>query len=562
MASCKDTLLHLTLLGTLCLVTSDPQGSSAPNPRVQIKQGWLEGLRLTVKGTNRTVSGFLGVPFAKPPVGSRRFAQPEPPEPWTGVRNATSNPPMCPQMRTEDRMIEDLFKTRIPAAPVSEDCLYLNLYTPSHASRTSRLPVMLWIHGGGFKIGSASSFDGSVIAAYEDVVLVTLQYRLGALGFLSTADEQAPGNWGFLDQVRCMEWVKENIKDFGGDPNSVTIFGESAGGMSTSAHLLSPLSKGLFHRAISQSGVLAAVIDDKNIIRSIAQMIANKSGCYSTDSASIVACLREKPEAHFLDLQTRQRITFVPPVVDGYFLEGSPEKLLNAKKMNPLPHLLGCNNNEFGWILPRLMNLTDLQNGLDKENVDVVMKAFGGLLGAEPGLFHLLKKEYLDDARNSSERRDNFLQMVGDSMFVVPTVERARCHRDAGLPTYLYEFRHPPSFLHGSRPSYVKADHTDDVFFVSGTAFRDGPSPIRINFTEEEKTLSKTMMKQWANFARSGSPNGDGLPEWPLYDGEEKYLALDLEPEVGAKLKDRRVDFWTQTLPKMKAEGQKQRKGA
>ncbi|KAJ1101991.1 hypothetical protein NDU88_007052 [Pleurodeles waltl] len=564
MASCKACVLLFTLLGTLCLVTSDPQGNSAPNPRVQSKHGWLEGLRFTVKGTTRTINAFRGVPFAKPPVGSRRFARPEAPEPWKGVRNATSNPPMCLQTRRTEKIFKEIFESRIPAAPVSEDCLYLNVYTPSDANRTSRLPVMVWIHGGGFTMGSASTFDGSILAAYEDVVVVSIQYRLGILGSLSTGDQQAPGNWGFLDQVRALEWVNKSIEDFGGDPTSVTIFGESAGGMSTSAHLLSPLSKGLFHRAISESGVLVhpgTVIDNMDHIRSIAQKIANISGCESMNSASIVECLRKKPEAHFLDLQTREKKIFVLGVVDGYFLLKSPEKLLKAKQINPLPHLLGCNNNEFGWIIPNVMNLTYLRNGLDEKKVDMAMNAVGVLLGTKPEAFHLLKKEYLDDARNSSERRDNFLQMVGDIMFVVPAVDRARYHRDAGLPTYLYEFRHPPSIFQGSRPSYVKAEHTDEIYFVSGSAFLNGPPATQINLTEVEKTLSKTMMKQWATFARTGNPNGAGLPLWPPYDVDEKYLAIDLEPKVGQKLKDGRVTFWTQTLPQKIEESQKQCKG-
>ncbi|XP_042571859.1 carboxylesterase 1D-like [Cyprinus carpio] len=220
---------------------------------LQTKLGALKGEYVKAKGKDTVVHSYLGVPFAKPPVGPLRFSPPQPAEKWDGVRDASKQPFMCLQQK---QLIVDLaanlsMNVEIPES--SEDCLYLNIYTPSKPGANDKLPVMIWIHGGGFSSCSASLFDGHVLAAYQDVVVVLIQYRLGLLGFFSTGDEHAPGNYGLLDQVAALRWVQENIHSFGGDPGSVTIFGESAGGISVSLHVLSPLSANLFHHAIAES---------------------------------------------------------------------------------------------------------------------------------------------------------------------------------------------------------------------------------------------------------------------------------------------------------------------
>ncbi|CAI9588173.1 unnamed protein product [Staurois parvus] len=225
-------------------------------PVVDTIYGTIRGTTLTVKEVDRTVHAFYGIPFAKPPVGPLRFAAPEAPEPWKSVREGAEYPPMCLQPLEMTKKMMELIEVKITYPTVSEDCLYLNVFTPSDRGDNARLPVMVYIHGGGLVLESASLYDGSALSAHENVVYVAIQYRLGFLGFLSTGDGQAAtGNYGLLDQVAALQWVQENIKDFGGDPGSVTIFGESAGGASVSALVLSPLGKGLFHRAIAQSGV-------------------------------------------------------------------------------------------------------------------------------------------------------------------------------------------------------------------------------------------------------------------------------------------------------------------
>ncbi|NXE19870.1 SASB hydrolase, partial [Ardeotis kori] len=225
-------------------------------PEVVTKYGSVRGYQFKVDAAERSVNVFLGLPFAKPPVGLLRFSEPQPPEPWEGVRDATSYPPMCLQDKEQGQYFSDMITNRKEKVPlqVSEDCLYLNVYTPISTGKEEKLPVFVWIHGGGLYFGAASSYDGSALAAFDNVVVVTIQYRLGILGYFSTSDKHARGNWGYLDQVAALRWIQENIIRFGGDPGSVTIVGESAGGISVSALVLSPLAKGLFHKAISESG--------------------------------------------------------------------------------------------------------------------------------------------------------------------------------------------------------------------------------------------------------------------------------------------------------------------
>ena len=241
----------------LLLLLGHVQGHDSPetSPIRSTHSGQVQGRLIHVKDTKAGVHTFLGIPFAKPPVGPLRFAPPEAPEPWSGVRDGTSQPAICPQNVTMNMEGLKELKLTLPPVSMSEDCLYLNIYTPAHAQEGSNLPVMVWIHGGALTVGMASMYDGSVLAATEDVVVVAIQYRLGVLGFFSTGDEHARGNWGFLDQVAALRWVQQNIAHFGGNPDRVTIFGESAGGISVSSHVVSPMSKGLFHRAIMESGV-------------------------------------------------------------------------------------------------------------------------------------------------------------------------------------------------------------------------------------------------------------------------------------------------------------------
>ncbi|XP_068117424.1 cocaine esterase-like [Hyperolius riggenbachi] len=517
-------------------------------PTVNTRYGTLRGTTLTVKDTERTVHAFYGIPFAKPPVGPLRFAAPEPAEAWGSIREAFEYPPMCPQPLELTKKMFSLMLEEVTHSSLSEDCLYLNVFTPADRGDNAWLPVMVYIHGGGLVMESASMYDGSALSVYENVVYVAIQYRLGILGFLSTGDGQAAtGNYGHLDQIAALRWVQENIQNFGGDPKSVTIFGESAGGASVSSLVLSPLSKDLFHRAIAQSGVSTMpglMVSKPEELTFYRNFVANSSGC---DPATLVDCLKEKSEQEIISIISFNKFLVIPTCVDGIFLPKPAEEILAARENIKVPFLIGVNNHEFGWLIPKSGDLL-IFDGLPKKSLQSYLNP--EFLGSFPNIPVSLLDEYFGDTDDPLVIRNRYLDLQGDVMFVIPAISIAKHHRDSGSPVYFYEFHRRPSVYKDSRPDWVKADHGDELLFMLGRAFlRDGVYYKSRDYPKEEKTLSKTMMKYWANFARTGDPNSPGLVHWPQYDQEEGYLQIDIQQKAAQRLKDAKYKFWTKVLP-------------
>ncbi|XP_076771845.1 pyrethroid hydrolase Ces2a-like isoform X1 [Arvicanthis niloticus] len=514
------------------------QGSTSPIRNTHT--GQVRGSFVHVKDTKSGVHAFLGIPFAKPPVGPLRFAPPEDPEPWSGVRDGTLQPAMC--LQTDMMNLEGVEEMRMTLLPMSEDCLYLNIYTPAHAQEGSNLPVMVWIHGGALVIGSASMNDASTLAANEEIVIVSIQYRLGILGFFSTGDQHARGNWGYLDQVAALRWVQKNIAYFGGNRDRVTIFGVSAGGTSVSSHVVSPMSQGLFHGAIMQSGValLPGLISDTSEV--VYKTVANLSGCEAPDSEALIHCLRAKSKQEILAIN--QVFMMIPGVVDGTFLPKYPQELLASKDFHPVPSIIGVNTDECGWGVPTIMGLYHIIETITRETLPAVLKSTAAKMMLPPECGDLLMEEYMGDTQDPETLQAQFREMLGDFMFVIPALQVAHFQRSHG-PVYFYEFQHLLSFVKHVRPFYPKADHGDDVLFVFGSYFWG----MKFDLTEEEELLKQRMMKYWANFARNGNPNSEGLPHWPVLDQDEQYLQLNTQPAVGRALKARRLQFWTKTLP-------------
>uniref|UniRef100_A0A667ZMF6 Carboxylesterase type B domain-containing protein n=1 Tax=Myripristis murdjan TaxID=586833 RepID=A0A667ZMF6_9TELE len=459
-------------------------------PVVTLKTGSVQGHYRTVRGTDQLVEEYLGIPFARPPLGPLRFAAPQPPQPWKGVRDATKLPNMC-----------------------NDSCFAVQ--------------VMVWIHGGGLAAGGTFYYDGSPLAVYQNVVVVVIQYRLSILGFLSTGDEHAPGNWGFLDQIASLRWVQENIEAFNGDPDSVTIFGQSAGGISVSLLVMSPLAEGLFHKAIAMSGVVPLEAHYTNNPLLIAH------SCDNNDTEKLVECIKSKSEEDILN--AIQQVSS-SPAIDGVFLKGPPERILKNSEFQKVPLLFGVTNHEFGWILPQV-NFTDpllLKGHLLYHLYPLFQTA---------GVHELILNEYLQNDDSLENIRDAFTEILGDLVLVLPILKVAAYHRDAGAPVHVYEFQHSPLMHKETRPSFVKADHFDDALFFLGACFCNGHTIV----TEEE--LSKTAMAYITNFARTGSPNGPGLVEWPVYNHSENYLILNLQQTVSQRLKQNRAHFLNVVLP-------------
>ncbi|XP_038168175.1 liver carboxylesterase 1 [Arvicola amphibius] len=564
---CAMVLISLTA----CLT----QGHPSSPPVVNTVHGKVLGKYVSLEGFAQPVAVFLGVPFAKPPLGSLRFAPPQPAEPWSFVKNATSYPPMCSQDPEAGKMLAKLFTNRKETIPheFSEDCLYLNIYTPADLTKSSRLPVMVWIHGGGLVIDGASTYDGLPLAVHENVVVVVIQFRLGIWGFFSTGDEHSRGNWGHLDQVAALRWVQDNIANFGGNPGSVTIFGESAGGASVSVLVVSPLAKNLFHRAISQSSVVFNPCLYGRDARPMAKVgaawdkVAALAGCKTTTSAAMVHCLRQKTEDELLEVtlkmkfatvdlvgDPRESYPFLPTVIDGVLLPKSPEEILAEKSFNTVPYMVGITKHEFGWLIPMFQGFPLSEDKLDQKTAAVLLWQAYSILNVSENLIPAATEMYLGRTDDPVEKKSLFLDLMADVMFGVPSVIVARSHRDAGAPTYMYEFQYRPSFVSDMRPKSLIGDHGDDLFSVWGAPFLKGGS------SEEEINFSKMVMKFWANFARNGNPNGEGLPHWPQYDQKEGYLKIGVPTQAAHKLKDKEVAFWTELRANEAAERSTQRK--
>ncbi|XP_056415621.1 fatty acyl-CoA hydrolase precursor, medium chain-like isoform X2 [Hyla sarda] len=536
----RGILLCTLTLGVLA------SGHEDGRPEVETRYGKLRGKTLSMKETDRTVHAFYGVPFAKPPVGSLRFAAPKPLAAWTSTREASEYGPVCLQDRHLMELLLETQKVKFTLPPVSEDCLYLNIFTPADRVQGEKLPVMVFIHGGGLIMGGAMMFEGPALSIYENIVVVSIQYRLGIVGFFSTGDDRAPGNYGFLDQVAALHWVQENIADFGGDPKSVTIFGESAGGVSVSALVASPLAKGLFHRAIAESGVAiipALVAQSTEEVVFIRNIVANISGC---DVEKFVDCLKAKSEDEILLIGLSMNWTVLPAAIDGVFFPKPVEQILANKEVNSVPFMTGVTNQEFGWLIPLSLNITGFREGMERETVLKLLRTFP-LLRSFSSATSLLIDEYFGDETDPAEIRNRFMDLAGDFMFIIPALKTAKYHRDSGHPTG--RFQHRPSIFEDSRPDFVKADHGDELFFVMGGPFLEGDILPTEAFKEEEKNLSKTIMKYWANFARTGNPNGPGLVYWPPYDQDEGYLEINLEQKAAKHLKTEKYEFWTKVLP-------------
>ncbi|XP_078608506.1 carboxylesterase 1D-like [Branchiostoma floridae x Branchiostoma japonicum] len=569
----RGVRMYLLVLIALCLGAASSNLSDDVSPVVTTASGKVRG---TVQYTNdlpdKPVYTFKGIPYAAPPVGDLRFRAPQPAAPWEGIMDATELGPYCPQ---DEAMLKAFDITHVYQQPTTnEDCLTLNVETPS-LQKNAVLPVLLWLHGGGLFAGAGGMWPYASLAAHQDVVVVTINYRLGPLGFLSTGDENAPGNFGLLDQVQAMRWVQENIRNFGGDPDRVTIFGTSAGGASVCYHVVYPLSKGLFQRAISQSGVCIDSHNPKPLER--AAMFAEDLGCDTEHTASMVTCLRQKSSDELLaghrrlQMKLRRQGVLFPfvPVIDGTYIPCDPKDILDKCHLNVAQYLLGVNDHEFGFRMPSGA-IPNFGQGMTEE--DFIFRV--GMLvrklypaSKQDDIIAALREEYSyhGNTNNPMAIQYQFTQVYGDQFMVAPTVFVAEQYAGHGQ-VYLYENRYVSSVASAGRPDWVGCDHTDELPIISGLAFLDMPPSDTDQssnmYSNEDKKTSLDMMAYWANFARTGNPSdGTGgpadsptVPEWPQYTPDNPaYMKLDVTSSSDVGLKPEKMELWNDVFPKLAA---------
>uniref|UniRef100_A0A8C6KD51 Neuroligin 3a n=1 Tax=Nothobranchius furzeri TaxID=105023 RepID=A0A8C6KD51_NOTFU len=519
------------------------------HPTVNTQYGKLRGVRVPLPSEILgPVDQYLGVPYAAPPVGEKRFMPPESPSSWSGTKNATHFAPVCPQNihnAVPEIMMPIWFTFNLDIVTTyiqdqHEDCLYLNIYVPTedvkriskecarkpnkkicrkggaHAKKhgedlsendgdededirdTGPKPVMVYIHGGSYMEGTGNMIDGSVLASYGNVIVITLNYRVGVLGFLSTGDQAAKGNYGLLDQIQALRWISENIGFFGGDSNRITVFGSGIGASCVSLLTLSHHSEGLFHRAIIQSGsALSSWAVNYQPVK-YTRLLAEKVGCNVLDTSDMVDCLRKKSSRELVEQDIQ------PASLYGY-----PE-------------------------------------GKDT-------------------LRETIKFMYTDwaDRDNPETRRKTLVALFTDHQWVEPSVVTADLHARYGSPTYFYAFYHHCQSL--MKAAWSDAAHGDEVPYVFGIPMIGPTDLFPCNFSKNDVMLSAVVMTYWTNFAKTGDPNKP-VPQdtkfihtkanrfeevaWSKYNPQEQlYLHIGLKPRVRDHYRATKVAFWKHLVP-------------
>lgn len=484
--------LWLIVAGALAALASYTANGQTLDQNVRVDQGPLQGLPRSDEG----VLAFKGIPYAEPPTGSLRWKAPQPPRKWRGIREATQFGNAC------------LASIGLPSAVAqSEDCLTLNVWTPAQRSN-EKLPVMVWIHGGGFQFGSSAelAYDGARLAE-KGVVVVSINYRLGALGFLALpaldAEGTASGNYGLLDQIAALQWVRKNIASFGGDPRNITLFGESAGAHSVGLLMSTVKARGLFHKAIIQSG--AWWDSEHGSITSREEALARGLMLSVKLNASSLEELRAIPAKELMsavpfDFNQDPGIKGFAPSIDGDLLTEAPGRTFSEGRQAPVPLLAGWNAAE---------HILFMHRALPHDTADEFRSALKQKFGE--GSAAILE---LYPADSDEQAKQSALALIGDLVIAEQTWEAADQHRKTvQAPTWVYHFTYTSAY------SPVAA-HAVDPNFVFGNlppiTLMPGQRPPA---GEDDRAFSDQVMNYWVQFAKRGDPNTTSLPNWPRYYG-------------------------------------------
>ncbi|XP_037917727.1 esterase FE4-like [Hermetia illucens] len=561
MVKLVNIFLLVTILCNSAIVSSDLVDQ---NPKVTLPHGGVLVGSYMKSANGSPFKVFRGVPYAQPPVGELRFKSPVPAKPWTGEKAADKDPNMCPLQNSYERNFETVG---------DEDCLYLNIYVAEVKTNQKPLSVMVWFHGGGWMTGNGNSaLYGPQRLLDHDIILVTGNYRLGALGFLSTGTEDCPGNFGMKDQTMMLRWVKKNIEAFGGNPNDVTIFGESAGGGSVGYHIFSPLSKGLFHKAILQSGTNFNewAFGEKEVVLERTKKVGELLGCPATDGnwKVFIECLRTKSakdiasivKQHFkYDIDPAVVYPIVAePDIEGAFITKSPADIDIAPSAE-VPIIIGITSEEGAMKSPSLINLMydDFISHFD-EALPVLLFYDHKPKDVQKELTKRIDEFYFKGKRNWSKAdHHNLTNLFTDNWFIWGQDKFLR-HRFAAAKkgkvgatyAYLFDHRGPKSMtedFHGLE-EYYGVCHTDELLYLFFYKVLD------IDGGANDRKMKWAMPLMWTSFAKTGNPTPDDseITEWvPADRFPLKYAHIGrktkedwtiLTNEEG--LYEDRVQFW------------------
>ena len=500
-------------------------GSAVAEP-VRIDSGLIEG---ATSGNKPVIRIFKGIPYAAAPVGNLRWREPQPVAPWTGVRSTTTFGPHAMQ----GHLFSDM---EFRDAGQSEDCLFLNVWTPA-ASAGKKLPVMVWIHGGGFQAGSGSEprQDGEQLAKLG-VVVVNINYRLGVFGFLAHPEltqesgHNASGNYGLLDQVAALRWVQRNIAAFGGDPKNVTIFGESAGSFSVCGLMATPLARGLVQRAIGESGGMFHTAFRPKEDDSLQSNEARGMQFANALGAKSLAELRALPADAVLQASLASGSPSFREIIDGYVFKKAVSAIFAAGEQSHVPLLAGWNSDEV-----RVYQTFGSKRPTRDSFVAQVREQFGAAADAALKLY---------PASNDNEAVLSAGDLADDLFIGYSTWKWIEAHRTSGTsPVYRYLFEEPVppvpgTVVNGAVPTAkdIGARHAGEIEYVFGQL-----DTVNSAWQPADHKISAAMMKYWTNFARTGNPNGPGLPKWPRYKAAAGNPVLHLGTNIHAEPETRRA---------------------
>ncbi|XP_077988194.1 cholinesterase-like [Glandiceps talaboti] len=514
--------------------------------------GVIKGKSVEVFDTQ--VSVFLGIPYGKATGGEMRFRRPVPVDKWDDILEVTDYGNAC--YGYIDNAYGNFSGSQMwnSKQPLSEDCLNLNVWTPS--PRPTNAAVMVWIYGGGYYSGTSGLevYDAKYLAAEENVIVVSMNYRLGPLGFLFLDHTDTPGNAGLFDQVLALQWVQDNIHHFGGDPDQVTIFGESAGSDSVGYHLLSPMSRNLFKYAIMQSGSpnnpWGSISHELAVNRSTRLAIA--VNCSDTNKNAMLSCLRRTDAQRLVDNQFVDSGPYIfpfVPVVDGTFLLETPQSALERHSFKNTSILIGNNLNEgFFFLVYGTAGITAFDNSLtnrDRYHL-AIRESFPNF---NQFAYDAIAFQYMDwlDPEDREMMRGAIDHVVGDYNIICPSNNFALAYAEVEQTVYKFFFRQVSS--NTPWPKWMGCLHGDEIAYVFGI-----PLDTSTGYSPEEQELSRKMMKYWTSFAKTGHPENEG--HWPVFDKTGKhYMNLHTDylesPKVDRGARANECGFWDNYLPKL-----------
>ncbi|XP_074593556.1 neuroligin-4, X-linked-like [Brevipalpus obovatus] len=595
----QSSLLFIIIIIMCIRVISCEQTFERINsPVVSTKYGLVRGRQITLPSLS-PINVFLGIPYAHPPTDKFRFMPPGTPALWNGVRNAHNPSPVCPQVLPDiDNKTEalkhmtkgrlNILKRILPLLQnQSEDCLYLNIYAPIFGSNEKRrFPVMVFIHGESYEWNSGSVYDGSVLSSVGKVIVVTLNYRLGVLGFFPPLDDATSrGNFGLMDQVAALHWIQENIESFGGSKNNVTIFGHDYGAVFVNLLMLSSMAQGLFQRAIMQSGSALSPFALARKPAHHGRFLGKKLDCPSEPHQNVLLmeCLRKKSVQQLLSVkfQLPTHLTFFGPTVDGIVIAKDPAILMNDPK-SPFANydlMAGVNHIESY----NLFNDNDDQNGLEiVQKERIIRTLIRNLYDYHLQEIYLtLSNEYTDWNRPASyplSVLDSTLNLLDDALVVAPLIRVVNYHAAKNnRNTYFYNFLYTPE--QGSDyPSRLGSISGQELMYIFGAPLLPSNSQFAYfskSNGKSEASSASNMIKYWTNFAKFGNPDGEAADTkelskltsstissknnrserilWPVYEQQnQKYLAILMpEPEIRDHYRAHRMSYWLNLIPRI-----------